>query len=162
MPRAELIAQRFRRLNFHDDTLLEVRVLPVYHRKRKLHGRNVRSIIEIYLLSRCLETTTRVIRFYRCANLKVAMDFDVLADNLPPNTSYVGADTNQKRMRSLIKSQKADWHVTYEPIARPPVLEKTGSLGELVYFRVQFFGGVVDVIARRFEVKTANDRWKVP
>jgi hypothetical protein len=158
MSRADLIARRFRRLNFHDDTLIELRILPVYHRKKKLHGSSVRSVIELYLLSRCLETTTRVIRFYRCTNLKVAMDFDVLADNLPPNTSSVGADTNQNRMRRLIKSQKADWDVTYEPVSQPPIVAKLRSLDELVYFRVQFFGGVVDVIARRFEVKTANDR----
>ena|SRR5215469_15008062 len=162
MPRAELIAQRFRRLNFHDDTLIELRVLPAHHDKKRLRGRNVKSIVELRLF-RYWENTSRLIQFHRCANLRVSIDFDVLADNLPPNTSHVGADTNQMRMRRLIKSQKADWDVTYEfPDAWHPMTEKLRSLGDLVYFRVQLFGGVVDVIARRYEVKRANNRWRGP
>ena len=160
MPRVELIAQRFRRLDFHDDTLVDLRVTPVYHREKKLRGRSVRSIVELSL-DRYRETERRVIRFYRCTNLRVAIDFDVLADNLPPNTSHVGADTNQLRMRRLIRSQETDWNVTYEPRSFSPLKGKLDALAHLVSFRVQFFGGVIDVIARRYEVKTTSNRWRV-
>jgi hypothetical protein len=160
-PRAERTAQRFRRLNFHDDTLIELRVLPSHHRRKKLRGNNVRSVVELCLY-RYWENTYRVIRFHRCANLRVAVDFDVLADNLPPNTSYVDADTNKARMRRLIKSQELEWGVTYEVKSSTPIPAKLLALDELVSFRVQFFGGVVDVMARRYEVvKKSSDRGQV-
>ena len=38
----------------------------------------------------------------QCRNLRIAMDFDVLAGNLPPNTSGVDAHTNHNRIRDLI------------------------------------------------------------
>ena len=161
MPRSELIAQRFRRLNFHDDTVIDLRVLPSHHRRRKLRGKNVKSVVEVCLY-RYWENTYRVIRFHRCANLRIALDFDVLADNLPPNTSYVGADTNKVKMRKLIKSQESDWDVTYAVKSSSPIPAKLLALSELVTFRVQFIGGVIDVIARRYEVvKPANNRRKV-
>lgn len=161
MPSAEIIAERFRRLNFHDDTLVDLRVIPVNHAERSLRGRNVKSTVEL-TLNRYRRDESRVIRFYRCANLRVALDFDVLADNLPPNTFCVAAATNQLRMRRLIKSQEADWGVTYKSKFFSPVIAKLDMLNELISFRIQFFGGVVDVIARRYDVKTVNHRWRGP
>ena len=85
------------------------------------------------------------------------MDFDVLAQNLLPNTSSVDAHTNLNRMRDLMQSQKKDWGVEYAGTSISPLAEKLAALSELVSFRVQFFGGVVDVIARDYVVETANE-----
>src|SRR5437660_1587829 len=136
------IADSFRQLDFHDDTLVSVRVLPA-----KRRGESQTSIVEIQLQGGP-ESTLRVIQFTGCANLRVAMDFDVLADNLPPNASRVDADTNLDRIRNLMESQECDWDVGYGRQATSPLTKKLGTLGELVFFRVQFFGGALDVIAR--------------
>jgi len=85
------------------------------------------------------------------------MDFDVLAGNLPPNTSAVDAHSNINRMRDLMQSQKKDWGVEYKGTSVSPLVGKLTQLSELVCFRVQFFGGVVEVIARDFAVRTANN-----
>ena len=83
------------------------------------------------------------------------MDFDVLAGNLPPNTSSVDASTNLNRIRDLIQSQKEDWHVKYAGTAVSPLTKKLAALEELLFFRVQFCGGPVDVIAREYHVESA-------
>jgi len=82
------------------------------------------------------------------------MDFDVLADNLPPNTSRVDADTDLDRIRSLMESQESDWDVGYGRRASSPLTKKLAALGEFVFFRVQFFGGALEVIAREYRLKT--------
>jgi hypothetical protein len=147
----EATAESFRHLDFHDDTLVEVRVLPAGFR-----GEGTRSVVEIQL-HRGSETQRRVIRFSGCANLRVAMDFDVLAGNLPPNTSRVDAHTDPTRMQALMQSQTKDWDVNYAGTSTSPLTEKLASLDELVFFRVQFFGGAVDVIAREYQVETASE-----
>lgn len=147
----EATAEAFRRLDFHDETLVGMRVLPAQRREEA-----IRSVIEIQLHQYC-QNTLRLIRFSGCTNLRVAMDFDVLAGNLPPNTSGVDAHTNANRMRDLMQSQKKDWGVEYAGTSTSPLVEKLSALDELVFFRVQFFGGAVDVIAREYVVERANE-----
>ena len=84
------------------------------------------------------------------------MDFDVLADNLPPNTSRVDAHTDLTRIRSLMQSQENDWDVNYAGTSTSPLTKKLPMLDELVFFRVQFFGGAVDVVARGYKVEKAG------
>jgi len=55
-----------------------------------------------------------------------------------------------------MQSQKRDWDVGYGPKMRTPLDDKLDSLDELVSFRVQFFGGAVDVIAREFLVESVE------
>ena len=85
------------------------------------------------------------------------MDFDVLAGNLPPNTSGVDAHANPNRMRDLMEAQRKDWGVEYEGTSVSPLVSKVTELGELVCFRIQFFGGALDVIARDYTVTAANN-----
>ncbi|HEY2082212.1 MAG TPA: hypothetical protein VGI88_05465 [Verrucomicrobiae bacterium] len=148
MPTPETIAKAFKYLDFHDDTFVEMKVLP-----SQCPGDGGQSFVEIQLSN---ASEMRTIRFLGCANLRVAMDFDVLAGNLLPNTSRVDAHTHCGRMRNLMESQKTDWDVTYAKTARSPLADKLAALNEYVSFRVQFFGGAVDVIAREYQVITAN------
>jgi len=152
MPTPEAIAASFRELDFHDDTLTALRVSPP-----QPSGDASRSIVEIQLLQPS-EKKLRTVRFSECANLRVAMDFDVLAQNLPPNTSGVDAHTNSNRMRDLIQSQKKDWGVEYASGVMSPLTRKLAATADLVAFRVQFFGGAIDVIARDYEVETVDQR----
>jgi hypothetical protein len=59
-------------------------------------------------------------------------------------------------MKAFILSQQADWDVEYEPASSSPLGKKLKLLDGVVFFRVQFFGGALDVIASRYRVKTAN------
>jgi len=143
-----VIAERFNELDFHDNTFVSMCVLPA-----QTHGDTTGSVIEIKLLQ-YPKQQTRVLRFLGCANLRVGIDFDILAGNLPPNTSGVNSHVDANLMRELMQSQKCDWSVRYT--ARTPLDIKLDSLGELVCFRVQFFGGAVDIIAREFLVESVE------
>jgi hypothetical protein len=155
MPTPKSTAEAFRQLDFHDETVVGMKVLPSQQR-----GAATSSIVEIQLHQYCANAL-RLIRFSGCANLRVAMDFDVLAGNLPPNMRGVDAHTNLNRMRDLMQSQKKDWGVEYAATAISPLADKLAALDELVSFRVQFFGGAVDIIARDYVVETANEAFQV-
>ena len=156
MSTPEATAEAFRDLDFHDDTLVAVRALPPQR-----HAQTETSAIEIELLQYS-QNTRRIVRFSGCRNLRIAMDFDVLAVNLPPNTSGIDAHTNLNRMRDLIESQKKDWGVEYKGTSVSPLASKLPQLSGLVCFRVQFLGGAVDVIAQDFAVRAANNVPEAP
>jgi len=138
------VTDKFNELNFHDDTLTNVKILP--SQKPKNGGE---SIVEVRV-SR--SGKVRTVQFFGCANLRVAMDFDVLADNLDPNTSGASAHTDAERIRDLMRAQETDWDVGYGGTSTSPLTRKIAAVDELVFFRVQFFGGVVEVIARDYRM----------
>jgi len=138
-------AKSFRELDFHDDTFVSLRVLPTRSR-----GDSAGSVVEIQLLQYS-ERTQRVIRFLECANLRVAFDFDVLAHNLPMNTSGVDAHADTTEMWSLMQSQTRDWGVAY-PNMPTPLDKKSHVMKEFSCFRVQLCGGAIEIIAKQFEV----------
>ena len=141
------IAESFRHLDFHDDTFLRMTVLPTQTR-----GDAAGSVVEICLLQSSRKNT-RVLRFIGCANLRVGIDFDVLAHNLPPNTSRVEAHIDKDAMWSLMQSQTGDCDVKYPADARGPLDWKAGVMNEFVCFRVQFCGGLVEVVGRGYEIE---------
>jgi hypothetical protein len=143
MPTPAANAESFRQLDFHDDTLVDLRVLPAQHRGEG-------SAVEIQL-SR--GSGNRILEFSGCANMRVAMDFDVLSGNLPPNTSRVDAHTDPTLMRRLMQSLEKDWDVNYASTSTSPLTKKLANMSELVFFHVQFFGGAVEVIARDYQLK---------
>jgi hypothetical protein len=146
MSTSKNIADRFRDLHFHDDTFVGMSVLPA-----QIRGDVAGSVIEIRL-SPYHSESKRVLQFIGCANLRVAFDFDILASNLPPNTSRGEAHVDTNLMRELMESQKRDWDVGYGK-GRSPLDDKLEVMDELVCFRLQFFGGVVEVIAREFLIE---------
>jgi hypothetical protein len=150
MSTPEATAEAFRDLDFHDDTLVAIRALPPQR-----HAQAEMSAVEIELLQYS-QNTRRIVRFSGCRNLRIAMDFDVLAGNLPPNTSGVDAHTCLNRMRDLMETQKKDWGAEYKGTSGSPLVSKLTQLSGLVCFRVQFLGGAVDVIAQDFVVRAAN------
>lgn len=147
----EAVAKAFKQFYVHDDTFVAIRVLPAQRR-----GKMGASVVEIELL-KCGEHTRRIVRFTGCRNLRIAIDFDVLAKNLPQNTAGVGADRNRKRMRDFMRSQKKDWNVEYTRTSPSPLVRKLNEIGRLGWFRIQLFGGAVDVIARDYTVVDANN-----
>jgi hypothetical protein len=146
MHTSKAIAERFRELDFHDDTFVSMAVLPAQTR-----GDVTGSVIELRL-SPCHSQKKRLVQFIGCANLRVGLDFDVVANNLPPNTSRVESHVDANLMRELMQSQKRDWDVGYGSM-RSPLDDKLDAMDELVCFRVQFFGGVIEIIAREFLIE---------
>lgn len=149
---AEQIAESFHSLDFHDDTFVDFRVSPPTSRGDASH-----SVVEIRLRESS-KRAIRVLRFSGCSNLKVSFEFDVLAHNLPPNTSAVDAHMNLNRIRDLMETQKGDWGVDYGPNALSPMDAKLAAPANLVSFRVQLFGGAIEVVARSFEVDSIDDK----
>jgi hypothetical protein len=141
------IADSFRVLDFHDDTFAGMKVLPAQSRDD-----TTGSVVEIELLERS-DKKPRVLRFIGCVNLRVAMDFDILADNFPINTSQVDADTNPNRMKNLMESQKRDWTISYASGMTTVFMRKLELLEEFVFFRVQLFGGAIEIVAREYQVE---------
>jgi|SRR5882724_4090628 len=142
------IADSFRVLDFHDDTFAGLKVLPA-----QLQDAATGSAVEIELLQRS-DKKPRVLRFVGCVNLRVAMDFDILADNFPINTSGVDADINPNRMKNLMESQKRDWTVSYASGMTTVFMRKLESLEEFVFFRVQLFGGAIEIVARMYQLES--------
>jgi len=151
MPTLEAKAEAFSQLEFHGDTLVGIKVMPSQRR-----GEAVKSVVEIQL-RHSSGNALRVIRFFGCANLRVALDFDVLAEYLPENTAGVDACTNLNPIRHLMHSQKFDWGVEYSDRAVFRFSEKTAAVGDLVFFLVQFCGGAVEVIAREYHVVAVKE-----
>jgi hypothetical protein len=87
MATPQTIAQNFRELDFHDDSFVDLRVSPAPSRDQ-----DPPAVVEIQL-RQYSERKLRSLRFSGCRNLRVALDFDVLAHNLPPNTAAVDAHT---------------------------------------------------------------------
>ena len=146
MHNSKAIAERFRDLDFHDDTFVGITVLPAQTR-----GNVTGSVIELRL-SPYRSQTKRLVQFIGCANLRVALDFDVLADNLRPNTSGVDAHVDANLMQELMQSQKREWDIVYDSM-RSPLDDKLDVIVELVCFRIQFFGGIVEIIAIEFLIE---------
>jgi hypothetical protein len=144
------MAESFRHQDFHDDTFVSMSVLPAQTR-----GDTAGSVVEIQLLQYS-EKKRRVLRFVGCANLRVEVDFDVLAHNLPPNTSGVEAHTDKDAMWNLMQSQTRDWGVKYSDDMTSPLDAKRAAMSDLICFRVQLCGGVVEVIARRYEIESVE------
>ncbi len=143
------IVERVSRLNFHDDKLVDIRIHPP---RRELRG--MESSVEIDL-ARYRDEKIRHLRFSGCANLRLAMDFDILAGNLFPNTDWLSAHTNTDKMRKLVRSLNLD-NIACSPWVLSPFRTKLEKLDNLVFFHIAFFGGKIDILARNFKVKLAR------
>lgn len=105
------------------------------------------------------ETRARkILSFRKCGNLRIIMDFDVLADNWFAQTDQAKCETNVERMRQYVKGQIGHWHVKYMPPSpkNKPIQKKLASLTGYRLFRVNFFGGTIKILARNFELKSGS------
>ena len=89
-----------------------------------------------------------------CANLRWLMDFDVLASDWFAQTEKATSITGADKMRNPWRLQTAHWHVKYMPPSPKdkPIRKKLLSIEKYVLFRLTFFGGTIDVLARDFKL----------
>lgn len=106
-PFKESVARRFKRLDIHDDNLRLVTLHP---------PRTKQNLTTIDLeLEDDGTGAAKLLSFLGCANLRLSMDFDVLADNWIAQTQGCSAETNVQKMKKFVRAQKSHWHVSYAP-----------------------------------------------
>ena len=145
----DFVARRFQMLDLHDDNLLWIRIYPP---RTKVN--NAEVVLE---LEDDATGTTKTLSFFGCGNLRVIMDFDVLADNHFAQTEGTACQTATRRMKGFLRSQLAHWHVQYMPRSRKnlPIRKKLSRIRNYRLFKVTFFGGTLEVLAKSFTVKAA-------
>ena len=139
------VADRFNKLDFHDDGLTGLTVQPP-------RGRNNFTRIEFELQDYSTDSV-KVLSFHSCANFRFVMDFDVLADNWHfGNTEACVAKTDLRRMRRFVRAQMSHWRTTYMPPMprNKPIGKKLASIRSYILFRVAFFGGTAEVLAKSY------------
>jgi len=137
-------AAKFAAIDAHDDTVEGFVILPPT-------GRRKQATVEVRLL-RHWQDKRRVIRFSNCANIAVAMDIDVLADNWPINAHSLTATADLTEITALMRWQKRSWHVRYEK-SIDPLPAKLSAARSYVLFRVRLFGGLLEIVAKSFSIK---------
>lgn len=142
---------KFRNLLIHDDILADVRVRPAVASSR--HSTMILS------LHRPWKAETIEITFRRCANASVQMDFDVLRDNASfGNADRTGATDERSKLKRMITGQKRFWNVDYDKGMELPIDAKLRKRGSYTLFRVEFFGGVIEILAGSFSASIVQSR----
>jgi hypothetical protein len=142
------VADRFNKLNFHDDGFISLRVHPP--RSRSKFAR-IDFEFQEYLTN-----SVKVLSFHGCANFRFVADFDVLADNwLGGNTESSVAKTDVTRMRKFVRAHVSHWRTTYMPPTPrdKPIRTKLASLRSFLLFRVAFFGGTAEILAKNYRLR---------
>jgi len=142
------VAKKFNALDFHDDNLLSARISPVGLGRR---GATIELRIEV-------DTTgeIRVLRFLGCVNCMWNLDFDVLADNeRVGNIHGSQAAVDLSAARQFVESMRRHWRTTYVPLSRKnhPIRRKLKELRRYTLFRLRFFGGTAELLARSSTLK---------
>ena len=143
----DAIAERFNKLDFHDDALILLRVHP---------PRTRGNFTKIDFKFRDDSTgSLKMLSFLSCANFRFVMDFDVLADHWYFGTSGSVAKTNVQAMRKIVRAQMSHWRTAYmPPIPKDmPVRKKLDSIRSYILFRVAFFGGTADILAKNYRLR---------
>ena len=144
MKKENAVAMRFNKLDFHDDALISLRiVLP--------RSRNNFTRIDFEFQDDSTGAV-EVLSFHSCANFRFIMDFDVLADQWYFGTAASRANTDVERMTKFVKAQKRHWRTVHMPPAPKdkPIRTKLKLIRRYVLFRVAFFGGTAEVLAKNF------------
>jgi hypothetical protein len=149
----DVVADRFSKLDFHDDGLTSLRIHPP-------QSQNNFTRIEFEFQDDSTDSP-KVLSFHSCANFRFVMDFDVLADNWHfGNTEASVAKTEVARMRKFVKAQMSHWRTTYMPPTPKdkPIRKKLESIRSYILFRVAFFGGTAEVLAKNYRLSVAKRR----
>ena len=137
-------AAKFAAIDAHDDTVEGFAIHPPT-------GRRKQATVEVTLF-RHWQNKRRVLRFSKCANVALAMDTDVVANNWPINTHALAATADPAEITALMRRQKRLWHVRYDK-SLDPLPAKLAASRQYVLFRVRLFGGLLEILAKSFFVK---------
>jgi len=144
----DVVVNNFSKLDFHDDGLLSIKILP---------PRAPNNLAQIRIEFKDDSTgATKLLSFDACANFRFNADFDVLADNWRPgNTKASIAKTDIKRMKEFVLVQMPHWRTTYMPPQpkNKPIKKKLRNIRNYILFRITFFGGTAEILAKNYRLK---------
>ena len=138
------IVAKFVTIDVHDDTVESVTFVPATSKRSSAKVR--------VTLFRHWKRRRRTLEFSGCTNVQFIVDADVLLDNAPSNTSGVAASAQVAAVRGLMNRHKSAWGVRYDR-AIDPLPQKLKAANALTIFRVQFFGGKLEVVARNYRLR---------
>lgn len=141
--------------HFHDATLEKISLVPAVNKRQ-------RARVEVLLSFPHVELAFSL-TFTGCTNVALALDFDVLADNLPYNTAGFSKVTETAQIQQFITSQVQDWNTGYGDVSSPspsciqdgdsPLRPKLARAKSLTLHRVSYFGGELTIVATTCKIK---------
>jgi hypothetical protein len=143
--------------NFHDATLESIRVLPIRSKREKAKIEVLLSFAHVELLFS--------VTFMDCANVSLALDFDVLAGNQPYNTARMhGGVRDTIQIQKFMAAQVESWNVRYDDgigstgpsgynDGPSPLSAKQARADSLTLFRLAYFGGELCVVAKSHKIR---------
>ena len=144
------IASAFSEIGIHDDTIESIIIFPAEGRK---------SCKVTLTLFRHWENKRRLLQFIDCKNIKFSVDMTILFDNAPNNTWGTEASASLDETVKLIRLQKKQWNVSYQK-SIDPLPKKLASASKFLLFRVFFFGGILEVVAKSYKFTNLSNRPK--
>lgn len=154
--RNDAIARSFSNLDFHDDALVSVTM----QAPRRKHD----SAKVDFEFRDDSARARKLLSISGCANLRWRMDFDVLADNWFAQTQGVTSQVDLSRMKGFVLAQMHYWHTKYMPPTPKdkPIRKKLSSIRRYRLFKLTFYGGTIEVLARNFKLKTIGRGSRTP
>jgi hypothetical protein len=145
----------FSRLDFHDDNLMSINI-------NLSAGKKNATRIDFYFRDDSTRIA-KILSFRGCANIRYIMDFDVVAANWFAQTKAATSNDDHTQMKRFVTAQKRHWRVKYMPPLQDdsPVRKKLSSIRSYGLFRVAFFGGTAEVLAKSFIVQKPSKRLRV-
>ncbi len=144
MKTGQEVVDAFHRHSLHDDTVHAIRIIPATSPRQE-------SRIEIDLTDYA-SGKPRQLALTGCVVMALTADFVELADNAFANVNSVQAEGDEERTRAFIESQKSCRYLVYVTPSRDPALQRMKDVPSLVLFRVNLFGGTLEVAARGFKL----------
>lgn len=140
---------------FHDNDVRSIRIIPAQMLSPP-------SIVEITFHDSG-ENIDRILKLKGCANLRFAIDFDILSNNSSNASSSAGQTSNveikdqNECIEQLIKQGVADWNVEYPSNERTAASYKFEQLHELIFVKILLHGGTLEIAARDFKIIEVSD-----
>lgn len=141
------IARKLIKLDIHDDNLITVKIHVPRTEKND-------AAIEFELEDDGIGAR-KVLSFSGCANLRFVMDFDVMAQNCFAQTYGAKCFNDRAKLKRFVRTQKAHWRVQFMPPTHPemPIRRKLAGIRRYHLFKIKFYGGTFDILARNFQLK---------
>ena len=151
------IAAAYSNIVVHDDTLQAIVFRPGKGRTGRHRADPRRGAVEVRLY-RDWEKCTRQIVFKGCVNVDCRVDATMLAFQTPCNTAYAEGIADTDVIRQLIQTHTPLWNCSFDPPGSNPVVQKLAEADQLVLFRLVMFGGVLEVVAKSFALRTLKGK----
>lgn len=141
--------------NFHDATLERISIVPAASKRKKARIEVQLSVPHVELLFS--------LTFIGCTNVSLALDFDVLADQLPYNTAGHATVSGTAQIQEFVRSHVDAWNVRYEDTGSrsfscdssgiSPLPAKLAKAASLTLHQVRYFGGMLSITATSLKVR---------